>query len=199
MDDIRSASPKLPGGLVLGPAVTKAFYITGADFYFGYNEVITSTSATNLAAIVMEFDTGADRFVIDSNKVRGLLAGASTNGFLITAALTDWEIKNNKMQFPSTAITLGLIQVLGASLGGYIGFNALKNTVAASTCCIYFANVASDGVCEYNSCGETVGTATAPNVSGIILAGTNTLWNFLENYSTPTKNTSGDITPVRDT
>jgi len=59
--------------------------------------------------------------------------------------------------------------------------------------------VASDGICEFNSLGSTNGTGTAPALQGIILAGTNTLWRFFENYSTPTKNTSGDISPVRDT
>ncbi len=182
-----------------GIAVTKAFYITGADFRFSYNEIVTSISSSAKMTIVMDFDTGAARFIVEGNKIYGLLAGVSTTGIVVTAALSDWEIKGNRMTFPSTATTIGLIHVSGAALNGYIGFNSLYNTVAASTVCIYFADVASDGLCEYNSCAETVGTATAPNVSGIVLAGTNTLWRFDENYSTPTKNTSGDITPVRDT
>jgi hypothetical protein len=46
--------------------------------------------------------------------------------------------------------------------------------------------------------GSTVGTGTAPAVTGIVLAGTTTLWRFNENYSTPTKNTSGLVAPVVD-
>lgn len=184
---------------VEGAVVVKGIYVTGADCVLANNEIITSSGAANLATILCEFDTGADRFVVSDNKVYGLLAGASTDGFLVTGALTDWEIKCNRMIFPSTAITKGLIHVVGASLNGYIGWNSLYNTVAASTVCIYFDDVASDGLCEYNSMAETVGTATAPNVSGIVKAGVSTLWRFIENYSTPTKNTSGDISPVRDT
>lgn len=182
-----------------GAVVVKGIYVTGADCVFANNIIQTSSGASNVATIVMEYDTGADRFVLSDNKFYGLLAGASTDGVLVTAALTDWEIKRNTMIFPSTAATKGLIHLVGASLNGYIGFNALYNTVASSVPCIYFDDVASDGLCEYNRCAVTVGTGSAPNVTGILKAGTNTLWRFIENYSTPTKNTSGDISPVRDT
>lgn len=178
--------------------VVKGLYVTGADTVIADNEIIVSSGASNKAAIVCEFDTGADRFVLSDNKVYGLLAGAVVDGFLITAALTDWEIRNNRMIFPGTAVTKGCINVAGASLNGYIGYNSIYNIVAASTVGIYFADVASDGLCEWNTFGATTGTATAPAVTGVVLAGTNTLWRFNQNFSTPTKNTSGLLTPVAD-
>lgn len=177
--------------------VTKAINVTGTDNAILDCDVEVASGASNKAAIALEVGTGAHRFALINNQFRGTATHNATDGVKVVAAVTELLLAWNRMVFSATAGN-GLIHVTAAALNCYIGHNSLYNTHTASTACIALDDVASDGLCEYNTVATTVGTGTAPAAAGIVLAGTNTLWRFFENYSTPTKNTSGIICPVVD-
>ena len=179
--------------------VVKGIVVTGTDCTFYDNLFVNATGAALKAAIMFEAGTGAHNLKIIGNKVRGTTSHNSDDIFHIAAAITDWEFMGNRVMCSSTAATKGILHVAAAALGGMIGHNVLYNTHTSAVAVIYFADVASDGHCFKNDIGCKVGTGTAPASTGIILAGTNTLWTFNENYSAPTKNLSGDIAPARDT
>ncbi len=183
---------------VSGAVVVKGIVVTGAHTTFDNNVFVQATGAALKATIMFETDTGADYFTFKDNYVYGTATHNSDDVLHLKAATTNNSIVGNYMQCSSTAITKGLIHVAAASLNGRIERNTLYNTHTGSTACIYFADVASDGICSYNTMACTVGTGTAPAATGVVLAGTNTLYRFNENYSTPTKNTSGLVTPVVD-
>ncbi len=183
---------------VCGAVVVKGIVVTGANTTFQGNEIVQATGASLKATILMETDTGADNFTFDSNYIYGTATHNSDDVLHIKGATSQNIITRNVAICSSTAVTKGIIHMAGASLNGYIAENVLYNTHTSSTACIYFADVASDGLCVNNRFGCKAGTGTAMNASGIVLAGTNTLWTFDENYSTPTKNTSGSVSPVLD-
>lgn len=177
--------------------VVKGIYVTGSDCRFEGCTFIVASGAAAKATIVMELDTGADRFQLWNNKFYGTATHNVTDGVLVTAALTDCEFVGNRMIFSATA-GKGNIHFVGASLNNYVAGNELYNTHTSSTACIALDDAASDGIMCRNMVATAVGTGTAPAAAGIVLAGTNTLWRFFENYSTPTKNTSALVVPVVD-
>jgi hypothetical protein len=178
--------------------ITKGINVTGSNCSILGNTFISASGAALKAAIMCEFGTGAANFKFNGNKVYGTATHNSDDIVHIAAAVSDWEVCGNRIIASSTAVTKGLVHVAAAALNGLIADNYLYNTHTGSTACIYFADVASDGHCCNNRMGAKVGTGVAPAVTGIVLAGTNTLWTFNENYSTPTKNTSGLVAPVVD-
>ena len=178
--------------------VVKGIAVTGANCTIRDNTIISATGAALKAAIVCEAGTGANEFRFNKNKVFGTATHNSDDIVAIAAAITNWEVCGNRMICSCTAAAKGLIDVSAAALNGLIADNYLYNTMTSSVQCIYFADVASDGHCCNNRMGAKVGTGTAPAATGIVLAGTNTLWTFNENYSTPTKNTSGLVAPAVD-
>lgn len=178
--------------------VVKGILVTGTHCELVGNTFISATGAALKAAIMCEFGTGAANFKFNDNKVYGTATHNSDDIVHVAAAVSDWEICNNRIIASSTAATKGCIHVAAAALNGFIHNNYVYNTHTSSVACIYFADVASDGICSRNIVASAVGTGTAPASAGIVLAGTNTLWRFFENYSTPTKNTSGIICPVVD-
>lgn len=178
--------------------VVKGINITGAHCTLYDNIIHTATGAALKAAIAIEAGTGSDDFTFAGNQVYGTTTHNSDDIVHLAAATSRNKIVGNTIIASSTAVTKGLIHVAAASLQGLIANNFLYNTHTGSTACIYMADVASDGLCVNNRCGAKVGTGTAPAATGIVLAGTNTLWTFDENYSTPTKNTSGLVAPVVD-
>lgn len=145
-------------------AVVNAFNITGADFNFVGNEVETS-SAAKAPTTWMTLTATANRANIAGNVFRGLAASVSTNGIVISGACTDVRIEGNEFFCPVTAAT-GHISVTGAAIALRIANNLMYNTAAASTVCISFAAVASDGVLAYNTYGIlTNGVASATGVT----------------------------------
>lgn len=183
---------------VCGAVVVKGILVTGAGCTFHDNEIVQATGASLKATILMETDTGADNFTFSSNYIYGTATHQSDDVLHIKGATSQNRLIGNMAVCSSTAVTKGIFHIAGASLNGLIADNYLLNTHTGSTVCVYFADVASDGLCVNNRFGAKVGTGTAPAVTGIVLAGTNTLWTFNENYSTPTKNTSGLVTPGVD-
>lgn len=189
-------------GLRLAPCgadgVVKAIAVTGANCSIVDNTIITATGAALKAAIVVEAGTGAHEFKFNDNKVQGTATHNSDDVVLIAGAITNWEVCRNRIICSCTAAAKGHVDVTGVALNGLIADNYMLNTMTSSVQCVYMADVASDGLCVNNRFGVKVGTGTAPAATGIVLAGTNTLWTFDENYSTPTKNTSGLVAPVVD-
>jgi hypothetical protein len=177
--------------------VVKGINVTGSDCTIVDNEIVLATGAALKATIGLELNTGADRFRLLLNKVYGTATHNVTNGFLVTAAVSDCEFTGNRMIASATA-TNGLINFVGASLNNLVMDNVIYNTHTSSTTCIAVADAASDGIAVRNLFGAKVGTGTAPAVTGIVFAGSNSLWTCDENYSTPTKNTSGLLTPAAD-
>lgn len=177
--------------------VVKGFNITGSDCWINGCTFIVASGATAKATIVLEVNTGGDRFRLSNNRVYGTATHNVTNGFLMTAAVTDCEFINNRMIASATAGN-GLINFVGASLNNLVVGNIIYNTHTSSTTGIAVADAASDGIAVRNYFGAKVGTGTAPAVTGLVFAGANSLWVCDENYSTPTKNTSGLLTPAAD-
>lgn len=178
-------------------AVANAFNITGADFNFVSNDVETSTTA-KAATIVMTLGTGAHRANISGNVFRGLASVASTNGILVSGAITDAKIADNEMVFATTT-TNGLINVTGVAVGLKILRNTLNNTVAASVAAINFANVAITGSTWGNMITVLSTGAVSAGVTGITVGGTNNLMGFFQNFTVNDANKSGLLTPAVDT
>lgn len=178
-------------------AVANAFNITGADFVFVNNEVETSTTA-KAAAIVMTLGTGAHRAVVANNVFRGLASVASTNGILVSGAITDAKIYGNEMVFATTT-TNGLINVTGVAVGLKINENFMNNTVALSVACIKYANVAITGFCRANVLTVLSTGAITQGTTGITVGGVANLTGYFQNFVVNDPNASGILTPAADT
>jgi hypothetical protein len=179
--------------------ITKGIVVTAADCVLKGCDIEVASGATAKAAIGIEIGSAAHRCWILSNVVRGTATHNMTDCIKVVGATppSDVRICGNEMVASVTADN-GLIHVTVAALGMRIVGNDLYNTHTSSTACIKLDDVAADGLVAYNTLATTVGTGTAPASAGIVLAGTSTLFRFFENYSTPTKNTSGIICPVVD-
>ena len=178
--------------------VVKGIAVTGANCNIHDNTIISATGAALKATIVCEAGSGADEFKFNRNKVQGTATHNSDDIVAIAGAITNWEVCGNRMICSCTAAAKGQIDVSAAAINGLIADNYLYNTMTSSVYSIYFADVASDGLCVNNRCGAKVGTGTAPASTGIVVAGSNVLFTFDENYSTPTKGTSGLVAPAVD-
>lgn len=177
-------------------AVANAFNVTGSDFQFLYNEVETSTTA-KAAAIVMTIGTGAHRANIIGNIFRGLASVASTNGILVSGAVTDVRITDNEAIFPTTT-TNGLVNVTGVAIGLKILRNVLSNTVAVSVAAINLANVAITGQCRDNSITVLNTGAQVSGTTGITI-GAAVVMGFFQNFVVNDPLKSGMLQPVVDT
>lgn len=180
--------------------VTKAIAVTGTDVCFYSNDILVGSGASNKATIALEVGTGAsggDRFTFDSNTVRGVVAGAVTNGLLISNAASDIRIVNNEMFFAGTT-TNGNINCQAAALNIRILNNYLENTVASSVACIVFSNAASDGMCAYNSINVKNTLAHTSATTGITI-GAASLVGFHQNFSVNDPLKSGLLMPAVDT
>lgn len=180
--------------------VVKAIAITGNDVAFYSNDILVGSGASNKATIAIEVGTGAsggNRFVFDSNTVRGVVAGAVTNGLLISNAASDIRIVNNEMHFASTT-TNGNINCNAAALNIRVLNNYLENTVASSVACIVFSNAASDGTCAFN-CVTVKNTGAHTSGTTGITIGAACLVGFHQNFSVNDPLKSGLLMPAVDT
>lgn len=177
--------------------ITKAILITGADVALLDCDIEVASGATAKSAIAIEIGSGANRCTIAGCRIRGTATHNATDGIKVVAAVDGLRICGNEMIFSATAGN-GLIHFTAAATNCMVRDNLLYNTHTSSTATIAVDNVASDGVFARNMSATTVGTGTAPTSTGIVFAGASSLWRCFENYSTPTNNTSGVITPVVD-
>lgn len=173
--------------------ITRGINVTGADCSISGCDIEVASGATAKAAIMCELTTtAANRFRFFSNKIRGTATHNMTNCLLVSAAVDQPEIFGNRFIASATAGN-GLINFTAAALNIYVGWNTIYNTHTASTCTINFANVAVDGVCEYNNSGIlTDGTA---NATGIV-NGAASLVKFFQNFTSDEPKKSGALSPA---
>lgn len=177
--------------------VVLPFALTGADCRFYGNRVQVASGATAKATTVFDCQAGSGGFDISANVFFGTATHNVTDGIKVSSAVSNGRICDNEAIFSATAGN-GNMHVTAAALNLKVLRNYLYNTHTASTACIALDDVAADGLIADNYVATTVGTATAPTAAGIVLAGVTTLFRFFQNYSTPTKNTSGIVCPVVD-
>ena len=175
--------------------VVKAIEVTAAGAKFLGNYIVVASGAALKATIALEVGTAAHRFRFEDNEIRGTATHNITDGIKIVGATpaTDVRIRNNRVIASATAGN-GFVNVTVACLNLDISGNTFYNTHTASTACIAFANVAADGVCERNSL-YTINDGVAA-AQGIVVAGSNCLVKFNQNYSCDEKAKSGVLTPA---
>lgn len=173
--------------------VVKAINVTGSGVGFHNNDIEVASGATNKATIAIEVGTGAHRFEMVGNVLRGTATHNVTDGIKIVAAVTDARIMDNEMVFSATAAN-GNVHVTAAALGLKVARNLMYNTHTASSACLALDNVATDGFVYDNRIGvKNDGTA---NAQGITVGGASVLTLFSENYAVDEKGKSGVITPA---
>ena len=137
--------------------VVKAIVCTAADNQIVDCDIQVASGATAKSTIAIEAGTGAEKFVLAGCRLFGTATHNVTDGVKVVGAISDWTIRDNRMIFSATADN-GNIHVTAAALNGHITGNELYNTHTSSTACIKFDDVASDGICSYNSLATAVGT-----------------------------------------
>lgn len=176
--------------------VVKAINVTGSDVIIDNCDIEVASGAALKATIAIEVGTGADRFQLVNNVLRGTATHNVTDGIKVVAAVNDIRIMNNEMVFSATAGN-GNVHFTAAALNLKIARNLMYNTHTASTANIAFDDVAADGFVWDNRLGQkNDGTLTS---QGIVFAGTSTLVLSAENYGIDEKQKSGIVTPVVDT
>lgn len=179
--------------------VTLPVDVSAADNVLAECDIEVASGAANLCVTALRLSAGADRFIFGSNYMRGVVAGVLTDGIVINAAVSNSKFYSCDMDFASGATT-GNMRIAAAALGVRIfGCNMYNKTTGATTTTnIAVANVATEGLVSYNSFGCGGDGSVAPASTGIVFAGTNSLLRCIQNFSTPTKNTSGLLTPLAD-
>lgn len=179
--------------------VVVAIDATAADNILADCDIEVASGAANLATVAIRLSAGSTRFVLAGNVIRGV-TGAVTDGVLVNAAVDGVRIQDNDMYFPGNA-TQGNVRVAAAATSLRILRNFMYNQTsgATTTTNIAVANVAAEGLIAYNSLGCAGDGSVAPASTGIVLAGANSLVRCIQNFSTPTKNTSGALAPAVDT
>lgn len=172
--------------------VVLAADVSAADVSIMECDIELSSGAANLATIGTRLSAGADRFLFQRNRVRGVAAGVSTDGLLINAVVANPFIMDNVMIAAATAAN-GLIRVAAvAALGIYIARNDLYNIAAASTACVAFGAAANDGLLCYNNLGIlTNGVASATGVT----FGVGSLVKAFQNFCSDEPQRSGILSP----
>lgn len=174
--------------------VTKAILVTAADNVIRDCDIEVSSGAANLASIALEVGAGATRFRLVRSKLRGL-TGATVDGVKIVSAVDGVEIGWCTAFFPGTE-TNGQIHVTAAATN--LDFHDLRmaNTVANSTVCVVYDDVACTGVlsdCRFSTLNN--GTASSQGVA----FGTGALIRVMECYSTDEPKKSGILAPTAGT
>lgn len=178
--------------------VVKAINITAANNTIMGCDIETASGAALKATIAIEVGSAALNCNISENNFRGTATHNSTDGIKVVGATvpSDLKICDNRMIFSATAAN-GLVHITVAALNMDISRNYMYNTMTSSTACIKVDNVACDVMmCDNRMMTKNDGTVTA---QGIVLAGTNSLCGYFENYSCDEKNKSGVLTPVAAT
>lgn len=169
-------------------ATTKAIVVTGARSTIKDCQINLGASATQQAAIGIEYGTGGDRFVLDSNDIASTTDAVVTSCIKIVAALDRGVIVGNHMDVGMSATTVGLITMSTAPTKIYIGYNSLRNSIASSTKA-FVAITAATGNVEYNNLYLTNATG------GATAAGTLGSLGMVQNFGCAT-NGSGLLTPA---
>lgn len=154
---------------------TKAIVVTGAKSRIQDCAINMGASGTQQAAIGIEYGTGSDRSVLDSNDVISTANAAVVSAVKIVAAVDQLRIVGNKMVVGMSATTAGLITQTVAATNIYIGQNVLDNSIASSTKALV-GITACTGEVEYNTLYIQAATG------GATAAGTLGTWQLTQNF-----------------
>jgi hypothetical protein len=175
-------------------AVASAITVTGADCSVSGCDVIVGT-ASAIPVIGVQISTGANRFQLAGNRIRGVHATGVTDSVVKVAAAVDGvELVGNRVYASATGN--GVFAITKAATNIIIGGNIILNTQTQSTRGIYCSTYAASGFIHDNRTGVTVnGTA---NAGGIILESGATIV-CAENYNSDESAKSGVLTPAAAT
>jgi hypothetical protein len=174
--------------------VTKAINMTGADCSLVDNDIILASSAALEAAIGIEVGTGAHRFVIANNRIRGTNDGTSADCILVAAAANDGIIAHNYIHVALSAVAVGPIRFSAAALRCRILENVIISKKAASESGITCGAVAATGSIERNLIGVLAGARATDHIE----LGSGEFYCF-ENRTCDTVNLAGLSAPADDT
>jgi len=114
-------------------ATTKAIVATGTSFQLVNNRIIMGASSTQQATIGIEYGTGADNALFDSNDVFATSDSAVVSCLKIVAAIKKFRMVNNIMEVGMSATTAGLVTMTTAPVDVFIDSNSISNTITSST------------------------------------------------------------------
>lgn len=174
--------------------VVKAINVTGATCSITNCTFTLSTGATLKSAIAVEWGSAATYGRFCGNRIFGLAsvdAGIAVK--LVGATVPSSFTFTDNVGAAGCTVATGFLNVTVAALDLQIHRNRLYNTLAASTACISFSNVACDGFVTENLLGtKNDGVATA---QGLVI-GAGALCVFAENYSVDEAKKSAVLTPA---
>jgi hypothetical protein len=174
--------------------VVSPLVVTGTDVAMIRNRIMVASGASNKCTTGIECGLTSDRFHFIGNQVFGTSGHAITDFLLLDTAVDGIVFRNNTC-IASSGTATGFVDVTAACTHLDICDNDLYNEVGSSTACIYFANVASTGICYRNQMA-VLSTAGASSTTGIVVAGSSVLVKFNQNYNVDVKGFSGALTPV---
>lgn len=147
-------------------AVVSPFSVTGADFQFVGNDVLTATAAAQCTTFLTT-TAAADRMLVDSNRFRGT-TDAGTVAALTIVGGDGHQITNNYFQGAYTLGTGAISNITTAMTNALIKGNNIANATAGSTKCIT-AVAGSTGMISDNRYQILSGTApvTAAGMSWV--------------------------------
>lgn len=169
-------------------ATTKAVLVTGSSCQFVSNRIIMGASSTQQATIGIEYGTGADNALFDSNDVFATSDSAVVSCLKIVAAIKKFRMTFNIMEVGMSATTNGLVSMTVAPVDVLIDSNSISNTITSSTKAFV---------------GITAGTGQVSNntlylqaaTGGATAIGTPGSMGFCQNFGCAT-NGSGLLTPA---
>jgi hypothetical protein len=129
--------------------VVKAIVCTAADNLITGCDIEVASGANNKATIAIEAGTGATRFSMVGNRLRGSATHNVTDGVKVVAAVDGVRITDNEMVFSATAAN-GNVHFTAAATNLLVARNLMANTHTASTACVTIDNVAATGLLAWN-------------------------------------------------
>ena len=208
-----------------GAVVARAITVTGADCSIVDNDIRVASSAILLCTIGVDISTGAHRAKVLRNFVRGSNLGLTTAPIRVSGiAVKNVIIDSNNAVCATVggggSAGASIIQVFAGTSGGtnvlgpteaVITNNTLLNTCPGTNAlgsvvgCILMQDTGtamiSDGIVANNSMGNntsvTGGTSgtTMGTASGLVFAGTNSIWKPVQNFAAIIGNKSGILAP----
>lgn len=112
---------------------TKAITITGARAVFTKNRIIGGASSTQLATIMIELATGADRARFIENQIFSTTDSANVNCFKLTNAVDQCWWVDNVISVGMSTTAGSVITMTTAPTNVYIARNMLTNSIASSS------------------------------------------------------------------
>lgn len=170
--------------------VTKAIAASGAGLWFKNCSFIFGASATQKAAIGIEYVTGADKCRVEDCEIFSTADAAVTDHFLVTNAVDRFKFRRNYGSGGPSGAN-GLLRFAAAATNILVDENALENTLAGANSTAVFVGFAGlTGQFPWNSLSvQNNGTASA---QGIIVPG-NTRGN--QTYTSDEAGKSGMLSP----